>query len=36
MVTVPRGLRYRTGPVGDRSVNLRFEAAKAKTVVVDQ
>jgi mannose-6-phosphate isomerase-like protein (cupin superfamily) len=33
MVTVPRGLRHRTGPVRDRSVNLTFEAAKAQTVV---
>jgi len=33
MVTVPRGLRHRTGPVGARSVNLTFEAAKAETVV---
>ena len=33
MVTVPRGLRHRTGPVGDRSVNLAFEAAGAETVV---
>jgi mannose-6-phosphate isomerase-like protein (cupin superfamily) len=36
MVTVPRGLRHRTGPVGDRSVNLTFEAARAETVVFDQ
>jgi mannose-6-phosphate isomerase-like protein (cupin superfamily) len=34
MVTVPRGLRHRTRPVGDRSVNLTFEAAKAETVAV--
>jgi mannose-6-phosphate isomerase-like protein (cupin superfamily) len=33
MVTVPRGLRHRTAPVGDRSVNLTFEAAGAETVV---
>src|SRR4029077_15593369 len=33
MVTVPRGLRHRTGPVGDRSVNLTFEAARAETVI---
>jgi mannose-6-phosphate isomerase-like protein (cupin superfamily) len=33
MVTVPRGLRHRTGPVGDRSVNLTFEAARAETVM---
>ena len=33
MVTVPRGLRHRTYPVGDRSVNLTFEAAGTETVV---
>ncbi len=33
MVTVPRGLRHRTGPVGDRAVNLTFEAARAETVL---
>ena len=31
MVTVPRGLRHRTRPEGDRSVNLTFEAANAET-----
>jgi len=34
IVTVPRGLRHLTRPVGDRSVNLIFEAAKAETVAV--
>ena len=34
MVTVPRGVRHRTRPVGDRSMNLTFEAAKAETVAV--
>jgi mannose-6-phosphate isomerase-like protein (cupin superfamily) len=34
MVTVPRGLRHRTSPVGDRSVNITFEAANAETVAV--
>ena len=34
MVTVPRGLLHRTRPVGDRSVNLTFEAAQAETVAV--
>jgi mannose-6-phosphate isomerase-like protein (cupin superfamily) len=34
MVTVPRALRHRTRPVGDRSVNLTFEAVKAETVEV--
>lgn len=34
MVTVPRGVRHRTRPVGDRSVNLTFEAAKAETIAL--
>src|SRR5450432_1396654 len=34
MVTVPRGLRHRTRPVGDRSVNLTFEAGNAETIAV--
>src|ERR1700730_14059932 len=34
MVTVPRGVRHRTRPVGDRSVNITFEAAKAETIAV--
>ena len=34
MVTVPRGLRHRTRPVGNRSVNLTFEAANAVTIAV--
>jgi mannose-6-phosphate isomerase-like protein (cupin superfamily) len=34
LVTVPRGLRHRTSPVGDRSVNITFEAANAETVAV--
>jgi mannose-6-phosphate isomerase-like protein (cupin superfamily) len=34
MVTVPRGLRHRTRPVGNRSVNLTFEAANAETIAV--
>jgi len=34
MLTVPRGVRHRTRPVGDRSVNLTFEAAQAETVAV--
>lgn len=32
LLTVPRGLRHKTSPVGDRSVNLVFEAANAETV----
>jgi mannose-6-phosphate isomerase-like protein (cupin superfamily) len=34
MVTVPRGLRHRTSPVGDRSVNITFEVANAETIAV--
>jgi len=34
MATVPRGVRHRTRPSGDRSVNLTFEAANAETVAV--
>ena len=31
MVTIPRGIRHRTRPLRDRSVNLTFEAADAET-----
>jgi mannose-6-phosphate isomerase-like protein (cupin superfamily) len=31
MTTIPRGLRHRTRPVGQRSVNLTFEAANTET-----
>jgi mannose-6-phosphate isomerase-like protein (cupin superfamily) len=34
MVTVPKGMHHRTRPVGDRSVNLTFEAENAETVAV--
>lgn len=34
MVTVPRGRRHRTRPVGERSVNLTFEAAASETIAV--
>ena len=34
MLTVPRGVRHRTRPVGERSVNLTFEFAEAETVAV--
>jgi mannose-6-phosphate isomerase-like protein (cupin superfamily) len=34
MATVPRGVRHRTRPVGDRSVNITFEVAKAETISV--
>jgi mannose-6-phosphate isomerase-like protein (cupin superfamily) len=31
MITVKRGVRHRTRPVGNRSVNLTFERANAQT-----
>jgi mannose-6-phosphate isomerase-like protein (cupin superfamily) len=34
MLTVPRGVRHRTRPVGPRSVNLTFESAEAEAVAV--
>ena len=34
MLTVPRGVRHRTRPVGSRSVNLTFELAQAETIAV--
>jgi len=34
MVTVGRGVRHRTRPVGDRSVNITFESANAESVSV--
>jgi mannose-6-phosphate isomerase-like protein (cupin superfamily) len=34
MATVPQGRKHRTRPIGERSVNLTFEAAELKTVVV--
>jgi mannose-6-phosphate isomerase-like protein (cupin superfamily) len=34
MLTVPRGVRHRTRPMGERSVNLTFELAQAETVAV--
>jgi mannose-6-phosphate isomerase-like protein (cupin superfamily) len=34
MVTVARGVRHRTRPIGARSVNLTFELAQMKTVSV--
>jgi mannose-6-phosphate isomerase-like protein (cupin superfamily) len=33
MTTVKRGVRHRTRPVGERSVNLTFELADAETLV---
>jgi len=35
MTTIPRGVRHRTRPVSDRSVNLTFEAANAETEPTD-
>ena len=32
LVTVPRGVRHRTRPVGARSVNLTFELAGSETI----
>jgi mannose-6-phosphate isomerase-like protein (cupin superfamily) len=34
LVTIPRGVRHRTRPVGARSVNLTFELAQSETVAV--
>ena len=34
LLTVPRGVRHRTRPVGGRSVNLTFELAQTETVAV--
>ena len=32
MLTIPRGVRHRTRPVGARSVNITFEVAQSETV----
>ena len=34
LLTIPRGVRHRTRPVGERSVNLTFERAQCETVAV--
>jgi mannose-6-phosphate isomerase-like protein (cupin superfamily) len=34
LLTIPRGVRHRTRPVGERSVNLTFELAQSETVEV--
>jgi mannose-6-phosphate isomerase-like protein (cupin superfamily) len=34
LLTIPRGLRHRTRPIGGRSVNLTFERAECETVAV--
>ncbi len=31
MITIPRGVRHRTRPIGERSVNLTFERANARS-----
>jgi mannose-6-phosphate isomerase-like protein (cupin superfamily) len=33
LLTVSRGVRHRTKPVGERSVNLTFELAQTETVI---
>ena len=33
LLTVPRGVRHRTRPVGERSVNLTFELEQSETVI---
>jgi mannose-6-phosphate isomerase-like protein (cupin superfamily) len=35
LTTVPRGVRHRTRPLSDRSVNLTFESANAETEPAD-
>ena len=32
VLTVPKGVRHRTRPAGDRSVNLTFEKLSAETI----
>jgi mannose-6-phosphate isomerase-like protein (cupin superfamily) len=34
LLTIPRGVRHRTRPVGAQSVNLTFELAQSETVAV--
>ena len=34
LLTIPRGVRHRTRPVGARSVNLTFELAQSETFAV--
>lgn len=36
LVTVPAGVRHRTRPVGERSVNLTFERRNAETLFDDE
>lgn len=35
MITINRGIRHRTRPIGARSVNLSFEAATTRTKLLD-
>ena len=34
LLTIPRGVRHRTRPVGARSINLTFELAHTETIAV--
>jgi mannose-6-phosphate isomerase-like protein (cupin superfamily) len=34
LLTIPRGVRHRTRPIGARSVNLTFELAQSETVEI--
>ena len=34
LLTIPSGVRHRTPPIGERSVNLTFELAQSETVAV--
>jgi mannose-6-phosphate isomerase-like protein (cupin superfamily) len=34
MLTIPRGVRYRTRPIGARSVNITFELGQSETIAV--
>jgi len=36
LLTIPRGTLHCTRPVGDRSVNLTFESADARTIAVER
>ena len=35
MITIDRGIRHRTRPIGARSVNLSFESATTRTKLLD-
>jgi mannose-6-phosphate isomerase-like protein (cupin superfamily) len=36
LLTIPRGVRHRTRPVGARSVNLTLELAQSETVILER